>query len=265
MAHNQSMWSEAAPGTPGSVRGVRLPPFRWGPWATVGWVAVIGAVTMAGVAVIAVALTGILIATGAEQHGLGTTFLRLVQQHLAGLTALQALIVALMVVALTRRKGSLDRVQMLALGPIRPGRLVGTVAAIVVAIVVLTELPQWILGISDREAIRWLTQLRPQWLAILVVVAIGPISEELLFRGFLYGGLAPSRIGPVGAIAVSSLMWAGMHFQYAWPILIQVTVYGIVLGVARWRTGSLWPPMAAHVLINLYAAVAAYSTFGPPP
>jgi membrane protease YdiL (CAAX protease family) len=55
-----------------------------------------------------------------------------------------------------------------------------------------------------------------------------------------------------------------VHVQYAWPIVGQIFVYGLVLGVARWRSGSLWPPLVMHVLINLYAVIAAYYTYGAP-
>jgi hypothetical protein len=240
------------------------PRFRWGPWATVGWVAVIGLVTMIAVSAVAILLAWYQMSSGAVQAGPRTALLRTVEDHLAALTAAQALIVAAMVVALTRRKGKLGRARMLALEPIGLRRLAVAVAAMVVALYLLTELPQTILGISDREALKWITQLSPAWLAVPLVVVVGPISEELLFRGFAFGGLAPSRIGPIGAILVTSTIWAVVHFQYAWPVIGQIFVYGLVLGVARWRSGSLWPPLAMHVLINLYAVIAAYHTYGAP-
>jgi hypothetical protein len=240
------------------------PQFRWGPWATVGWVAVIGLVTLIAVSAIAVLFAWYQVISGADQGGLGTALLRTVEEHLAALTAAQALIVAVLVVVLTRRKGNLGRARMLALEPIGLRRLAVAVAAMVIALYLLTELPQTILGISDRQALQWITQLSPAWLAVPLVILVGPISEELLFRGFAYGGLAQSRIGPIGAILFTSTIWAVVHFQYAWPIIGQIFVYGLVLGVARWRTGSLWPPLAMHVLINLYAVIVAYHTYGAP-
>jgi uncharacterized protein len=240
------------------------PQFRWGPWATVGWVAVIGVVTLLAVTAVAILLASYQMISGAVQGGPRTALLRTVEDHLAALTAAQALIVTAMVVLLTRRKGTLGRARMLALEPIGLVRLALTMVAIVGALYLLTELPQTILDISDQEALKWITKLRPVWLAAPLLVLVGPISEELLFRGFAYGGLAPSRIGPIGAILVTSTIWAMVHVQYAWPIVGQIFVYGLVLGVARWRSGSLWPPLVMHVLINLYAVVAAYHTYGAP-
>jgi membrane protease YdiL (CAAX protease family) len=260
MTEHERIWTAGAASDPAAPD----PRFRWGPWATVGWVAVIGLVTLLAVSAVAILLAWYQMSSGAVQAGPRTALLRTVEDHLAALTAAQALIVAALVVALTRRKGALGRARMLALEPIGLRRLAVTMAAMVIALYLLTEVPQTILGISDQEALKWITKLRPVWLAAPLLVVVGPISEELLFRGFAYGGLAPSRIGPIGAILVTSTIWAVVHFQYAWPIIGQIFVYGLVLGVARWRTGSLWPPLVVHVLINLYAVIAAYHTYGAP-
>jgi membrane protease YdiL (CAAX protease family) len=100
--------------------------------------------------------------------------------------------------------------------------------------------------------------LQPVWLGFALLVVLAPLSEELLFRGFLYGGLAQSRIGPVGAILVTSGIWTVIHVQYTWLIMTQVFIYGVVFGVVRWRSGSLWPPMITHGLVNLLAGIYFY-------
>lgn len=235
--------------------------FRWSAAATVGWLLVILLVTLVGVGAIAAMLTSALMVSGTQQGDFFAALVKTVEDHLAALTVAQAMIVALMVLLLTGRKGAVTQARMLALEPIGLWRLGVAVAVILGIIFLLTEVPQMVFGISDKEALRWMTRLSPVWLAFVLAVVAAPVSEELLFRGFLYGGLAQSRIGPVGAIAVTSALWALVHIQYAWPILVQIFVYGAVFGVARWRTGSLWPSLVAHALINLYAAVVAYSTF----
>jgi len=40
------------------------------------------------------------------------------------------------------------------------------------------------------------------------------LFEELFFRGFLFRGLSSSFMGPVGAVLVTSALWALIHTQY---------------------------------------------------
>lgn len=265
MSDEQTTWAAGAapefpdPSTQPSAPGA----FRWSAWATIGWLLAIILVTFVGVGMFTAAIVALEMASDPSKK-LVETLEGTVTEHLAALSAAQAIISALMVIVLTRSKGGLTQARMLGLESIGLRRLVVATFAILLAIFVLTELPQHILGISDKAALKWVGELKPLWFAVVLLVAIAPVSEELVFRGFIYGGLAPSRLGPFGAVVLTSAVWAVVHVQYAWPIMAQIFVYGVIFGVARWRTGSLWPSMAAHAIINLYAAVAAYTAFGPP-
>ena len=75
-------------------------------------------------------------------------------------------------------------------------------------------------------------------LAIAMVIA-APAMEEFLFRGFLLPGLATARFGMPGAIALTSLAWASMHIQYEMFFIVQIFLFGLVLGWLRWRSCSL--------------------------
>ena len=89
-------------------------------------------------------------------------------------------------------------------------------------------------------------------LRVLAVCVLGPMVEELLFRGILFSWLKERLpIGPV--IALTSVGWALLHWSYAWPVIAVIAVDGVLLGVARWRTRSVVPPIAMHMLYNLYA------------
>ncbi len=82
----------------------------------------------------------------------------------------------------------------------------------------------------------------------IFVAGLGPIFEEIFFRGFLLGGLR-QKLGSWGAIAASSLIFAALHFNLAafFPILI----LGVFLAVLAEKTGSLVPSMTVHVTHNL--------------
>ena len=92
------------------------------------------------------------------------------------------------------------------------------------------------------------------WLA---VVLIGPFFEELLFRGFLFRGLAGAKTGVPGAIVITSLIWASLHAQYDFYGIAQVFVMGLLLGYVRARTGSLYTTLAMHAMANAQAILEA--------
>lgn len=88
-------------------------------------------------------------------------------------------------------------------------------------------------------------------LRILAVCLLGPIVEELIFRGVLFGKL--QRFGPTVAILVTAVGWTALHYFYAPMVLAVILVDGLLLGLARWKTGSVIPPIMMHALYNLYA------------
>ncbi|HEY1090278.1 MAG TPA: CPBP family intramembrane glutamic endopeptidase [Burkholderiaceae bacterium] len=90
-------------------------------------------------------------------------------------------------------------------------------------------------------------------LRVLAIGLLGPIAEELAFRGLLMRLLGRTRLGLAGAIVVTAALWAAIHVQYAPALLLMIFVDGIVLGLARHFTASLYVPMAMHVLGNLFS------------
>lgn len=93
----------------------------------------------------------------------------------------------------------------------------------------------------------------PLFLFGLVVAA--PLAEEFFFRGFLFAGLVDSRLGPAGAIALTAFAFGILHPQYDLYGIANIAVLGVLLGVIRWRTGSLWLCAFLHGLMNLAATV----------
>ena len=96
----------------------------------------------------------------------------------------------------------------------------------------------------------------PDWLLALLVIGIGaPLSEELLFRGFLQSALAQSRLGFVGASLISTAMWTALHASYTPFGIAQVFLIGLFFCWLLWRTGSLWVPIFCHALYNSLVVV----------
>ncbi|MCE2459967.1 MAG: CPBP family intramembrane metalloprotease [Pseudomonadales bacterium] len=94
----------------------------------------------------------------------------------------------------------------------------------------------------------------PLFLGLATVVA-APLFEETFFRGFLYRGLVHSKLGVTGTILVTAAVWAVIHLQYGAYEIAQIFILGILLGIARHRTGSLWVPLIIHAAVNLAANI----------
>jgi membrane protease YdiL (CAAX protease family) len=97
------------------------------------------------------------------------------------------------------------------------------------------------------------------WVAFIVAA---PLFEEVLFRGFLFEGFQHSKLGPIGTVLLTSLAWTVLHMQYGVYELSIIFALGIVFGVARLKTRSVYPPLAMHSLFNLFAMVQLVAPFG---
>jgi hypothetical protein len=90
---------------------------------------------------------------------------------------------------------------------------------------------------------------------LFAIVVVAPIFEEIFFRGFLFQGIRASRLGPLGAIGITSLFWAAIHLQYDIYGITTVFALGLLLGIARLRTNSIHLLMVMHSLVSLVATV----------
>jgi membrane protease YdiL (CAAX protease family) len=95
----------------------------------------------------------------------------------------------------------------------------------------------------------------PVWLLWIALLVGAPLFEETFFRGFLFRGFASSFLGTAGTVLVTSGLWALMHVQYDAFGITLVFALGLLLGVARARTGSLVVPLLMHSAANLVATI----------
>jgi uncharacterized protein len=87
-------------------------------------------------------------------------------------------------------------------------------------------------------------------LAVLgIAIVIGaPITEEIFFRGFLFGGTR-RYIGPFLAAVVTGFLFSMAHYNLG--LVIPFTLVGAVLALSYQRSGTLFVPIGAHFLFNL--------------
>ncbi len=96
---------------------------------------------------------------------------------------------------------------------------------------------------------------------ILVVTCIGPLAEELLFRGVLLSALL-RRWRVEWAVGACSLTFALIHLpglHYQWFALPNLLLLAVALAWLRLRSGSIWPSMLAHGINNLLAVLVWFA------
>lgn len=101
---------------------------------------------------------------------------------------------------------------------------------------------------------RQLYQTAPPLLLPLGLVAVS-IFEELFLRGFLQGRLTETKLGSLGAVGVTALLFSLLHFPEDGFRFFDVFTTGLLLGLARRATGSSLTGIPAHVLGNLKVVV----------
>ncbi len=95
-------------------------------------------------------------------------------------------------------------------------------------------------------------------LGLLTVAVLGPLSEELLFRGGVQTDIA-SRCSHQGwqvPILFSAVIFSLVHLNPAqMPVAF---ILGLLLAFAYWWTGSLAAPIFIHVFNNSFASLLAH-------
>ncbi len=103
------------------------------------------------------------------------------------------------------------------------------------------------------------------YLLAVFAVTLGPLMEELFFRGFLYPVLA-RRLGAVWGILLTALPFGLIHFfQYgrSWGAVLIIFLVGVVLTAVRAVTKSVASAFLAHVGYNgTLMVLAALQTDG---
>jgi uncharacterized protein len=95
------------------------------------------------------------------------------------------------------------------------------------------------------------------WGLAAAVIGIGaPLSEEILFRGFLLSALASTRFGFWGAAILASGLWTLLHAGYSAVGILEVFLVGLFFSWLLWRTGSLRVPIFCHAVYNTLIVLA---------
>jgi membrane protease YdiL (CAAX protease family) len=93
------------------------------------------------------------------------------------------------------------------------------------------------------------------WIILPVICLGAPLSEELLFRGFMFSGLAKSRLGLAGTAILTTVLWTALHAGYSAFGILEVLGIGLYFSWLLVRTGSLWVTIGCHAIYNTVVAL----------
>lgn len=174
----------------------------------------------------------------------------------------------LIVHVVLRRWGPLARSgDALGLGFREPdGQFIAIGAGLGIAAAILGGLlTQWLAG--DRAVSQTVTEIADKahlgmrMALVPVAVLVGPLVEEVLFRGALLARLRV-RLGDGWAIAITSVIFGAVHLPdlgWLWYAVPNLILVGVFCGWLRVRSGSIWPAYVAHAANNGLAVMAWFS------
>jgi hypothetical protein len=98
------------------------------------------------------------------------------------------------------------------------------------------------------------------WMAIIGVVMVAPVVEEIVFRGMVFGWLR-GRLPVLWAVVVSAALFSLEHIGF-----LQVTLFlpifgtGVVLAMLYHHARSVWPTVLVHGSLNLVATLVLFNS-----
>lgn len=239
-------------GARGLFRGASayLPRTGWPVFLAAGYVLLLFVLAIVAAVIVARSLAGAGISgTATEVTGAGTD----IGSILIQLVTMQAVLIvgAVLGAGWFRR----SREQTLSLVAPAQGPLVYPAAFLLLVVVSATfSGVVWLVSPGDliADLKPFAQMIRSEWsgLAMLAIGLGAPLSEELVFRGFLFSAIAKTRLGVVGAALITTTAWGLLHAGYSIAGLIEVFLIGLFFSWLLVRTGSLWVPMFCHAAYN---------------
>ncbi|MBB4867619.1 membrane protease YdiL (CAAX protease family) [Pseudomonas nitritireducens] len=100
-----------------------------------------------------------------------------------------------------------------------------------------------------------------QVLYCIGVIVLAPVSEEIIFRHFLFQAFLPerSRLRLALAVLLTTAAFVAMHAQYVHPMtFISIGALALLYMLARLKTNGLLLPITLHAMNNLLATTSQY-------
>lgn len=99
-------------------------------------------------------------------------------------------------------------------------------------------------------------------MGILIFVSIClviPIVEELIFRGWFFSQIAETKLGNIGALILSTIIFALIHSQYEQiSTFIMLLLLSLLLGYVRYKSNNISYSIAIHIIFNSLAIITLF-------
>ena len=109
---------------------------------------------------------------------------------------------------------------------------------------------------DDLEISNMLAQLMTNPLGLLGICLIGPLAEEVFFRGAIERRLLEKNWNPWFAIVISAALFAVSHLNFAQGFT--AFIIGIFMGWVYYRTRSIWVTALIHMVNNTVACIISF-------
>lgn len=153
-------------------------------------------------------------------------------------------------------------VSLLAFGPLRRRHALIAVLAAVVSLAIAYIPAEYFGGTIYEWEPAALAGPGDAWALAMTWLFVGcvmvPISEELIFRGWIQPALMQAGLNLILAVVLTALLFGILH-----PDWVQATISGVIFGALRHYTGRLAAPILAHALHNSVVFLDTLIRFGP--
>jgi membrane protease YdiL (CAAX protease family) len=110
-------------------------------------------------------------------------------------------------------------------------------------------------GVGESPMLRTLMPRTAREKGLFAVLSLAAgVCEEMAYRGYALTMLA-SVVGAGWAAVVTSVVFGVLHGYQGWLGIVRTSALGGLLAWGYLASGSLWAPMAAHVILDLILGI----------
>jgi membrane protease YdiL (CAAX protease family) len=171
-------------------------------------------------------------------------------------TAYAVLFLALKIMFARHGKGLLESLGWSKFGPFKPLSLV--IVGVSLSFIVYALQTALLTPDIETPFEKLLNDPASRIAVALFGITLGPVVEELLFRGLLQPVLV-STIGVFPGILLTSILFGALHLTqnaFIWQTGVLITLVGFVLGTVRHLSGSTKASTVVHIAYNSLPFIA---------
>jgi uncharacterized protein len=131
------------------------------------------------------------------------------------------------------------------------GLAAGLVLALILTVAGFLAAQIWGESVASNKMLRCILPInRREWFGVLPALLLAALLEELLFRWLPLAGLT-WLVSPWWLLWPLALFFGLLHWPQGWWGIAGTTLAAIFLSVLFLLTGSIWPALIAHYVMNV--------------